>query len=959
MSDRRIGKARAESLAAELSQLSAAYGEDLPSERWAFREAAAVLSSFNPVTLRPVGEADPDSLAISYILPDSERVVLEDGSDGWSLTELIRRRTLERLGTREAMANALAANPDRPDDPSQHALAALIEGESPELEGASPGELSGLLTAVEWLEGILPDLPSRTELRRKAGMMRFLAPLRRLVGNCFQGRESVLSELRDYVGVLPGKGFVSFVRRARRSLFDTPPMMIWGPGGVGKSTVIAKFVLDHAAVEPENRFPFVYLNFDRNALLAEEPLTLLREAARQIGLQYPETSRLVDELESWISDALASRGGAVTEVSMNEWGRYLERFGRLVEKAEPEERPLLFVLDTFEEVQYQGDERVDIVWNFVDQLQREIPHAAVVFAGRSELGKSHETDSVKLGAFDQEAATALLEGLVAQAEIDPLGADEIETLLEVVGTMPLSLQLAVGLLAKDRDVERSLRGVEGRRYFVLRAKAAKVQGQLYGRVLEHIHDPEVRKLAYPGLILRRITPEIIEEVLAGPCEVAVENRAHAERLFGELAREAALVEVAPDGALEHRRDVRRLMLGDLQDQVPEKVEEIHRSAAGYYEARSATDAHMRAEELYHRACLGADEKEIEGRWLAGVEPFLRTSLEELPPPAQLALSRLMGITPDSELLAQADLGSWEAVASKAARRQLGSGDPEGALETLAARPDRSEGSTLYALEAEALRTLDRADEAIEVAQRGIDSAEGAGALREASELLLILTLSYEANGDLGKAQEQAARAAEVAASANDTSTELRAKVAGLRLARKRSKVESRPRGPARPLGMRPRGKARPKKRKGPTAGEVEALKKEAVGKLDGLSRRELRRHPALLREAVAELGAERPELLSLSLRISGFESNVSNVEVADLLSESDTGSEGDDLAMAAGIDFGLDRKEAWSQWATKQGSGLGRAVSKLVDKVDLSNETLDSLSNQVRESVEGSFKGKS
>ena len=47
--------------------------------------------------------------------------------------------------------------------------------------------------------------------------------------------------------------------------------------------MIAKFILDHQNIS--QRFPFVYIDFDRPSIVAEEPLTILIEAARQLSTQ--------------------------------------------------------------------------------------------------------------------------------------------------------------------------------------------------------------------------------------------------------------------------------------------------------------------------------------------------------------------------------------------------------------------------------------------------------------------------------------------------------------------------------------------------------------------------------------------------------------------------------------------------------------------------------------------------
>src|SRR6185437_4573035 len=80
------------------------------------------------------------------------------------------------------------------------------------------------------------------------------------------------------------------VRRIR-NLREQPPLLICGPGGVGKSTLVAKFVIDHYdSIDTADRFPFAYLSFDRAALNPEQPSSLIREIIRQISLEYPEAA---------------------------------------------------------------------------------------------------------------------------------------------------------------------------------------------------------------------------------------------------------------------------------------------------------------------------------------------------------------------------------------------------------------------------------------------------------------------------------------------------------------------------------------------------------------------------------------------------------------------------------------------------------------------------------------------
>jgi hypothetical protein len=166
---------------------------------------------------------------------------------------------------------------------------------------------------------------------------------------------------------------------------------------------------------------------------------------------------------------------------------------------------------------------------------------------------------------------------------------------------------------------------------------------LYQRILEHIHDPEVRQLAHPGLVLRRITPDIIRLVLAGPCGLALRNASEAQRLFDKLHLEGALVERDDSGALRHRPDLRRLMLPLMRRDRPEQVAAIHDRAVAFFEQQP--DIMSRAEEIYHRLSLDQDAETLDARWLPGVEPYLYGALDEVPPRAGEYLSRRLGVAP--------------------------------------------------------------------------------------------------------------------------------------------------------------------------------------------------------------------------------------------------------------------------------------------------------------------------
>jgi hypothetical protein len=510
-----------------------------------------------------------------------------------------------------------------------------------------------------------------------------------------------------------------------------------------------------------------------------------------------------------------------------------------------------------------------------------------------------------------------------------LTEEDIETIVTAVGRNPMSLRLAAEFV-REQGIQ-SLQSIETRSFLFLRLKTEKIQAQLYGRILGHIHDPDVRKLAYPGLIVRRITPEVIREVLAGPCDIALPDQKAADRLFDALAQEIALIQSDGERAVKHRLDIRRVMLGDLLAQVPpETVTAIDRGAVEYY--RAQTGARARAEEIYHRLRLGEPPETVGERWIPGVEEHLRNALEELSPSARLWLSRRLGVTPDPALLAQADLETWEDLTLRDAQRFLQSGNPHGALDLVSARKERSPASPLYRVEAETLRLLGRDKEARETARRGIGSAAAAGNSEVALDLQLLLAAIEEGEDR----HEAALDLLEHAKRLVDHTTP---PLLALRLFAARIRVR-------RSLGA---GFAK----------ERSELMEEACGLLTPVVLRDTRGRPALLRELVAELGGMNLQLLRQGLDVVGLELDDEGQRqlLARALASWDNCLRATettpDLAARAGITANHD----WAKFVeTLSATQLTHSVLDWLSSVPPDGETQEQIADVFRSSVAASLR---
>jgi cellulose synthase operon protein C len=820
----------------------------------AYHLSAAVLTTFDLSQLRPFGrqESGPKEAAFERLLANCSLRYDDQGRRRWSLNYNARKQALARLHTRERLQAALETTETRPDDHLQTLFEAYLYNTAEPPAQQSLADLRHTLQIIDWLSDteLAAGLPPRAEVQARVAWEELLHPFRYLVGEGFHGREEVLAELYQHV---TGAG-------AR------PPLLIFGPGGVGKSTLLAEFVLQQTDRKPPSeRLPFTYVDFDQASIDAGEPLTIVTTAARQLAIQFPAAAAAYhDFVQEW-SYRLAAEGmRAEQNILVEQQSRrdqagdymlgpqfekmqpraqfrkidwYLGDFQALLEQTVPGNRPWLLVLDTFEEVQLHSRDLVAAIGHFLLTMRDWIPQARVIVAGRAH---AEELSAVplELEGFDEEAAVAFL---YKQGVTSPTIARRI---FQAVTGNPLSLKLAARVikqegLADDADpaaLQNLLRKVaEG-----------NIQGQLYRRVLDHINDADVRKLAHPGLTLRLITPELIEQVLAGPCEVAVRpGTDDAQRLFNLLSKEVGLVTPAGYNVLRHRPDVRAVMIAALHNDRPLVVHAIHQAAVAYYEQRDGPE--NRAEEIYHRLFVERDFNTIERRWQPHFHEILaqqlRPALGELMPRARAWLAtrlRLTGV--EGVNWDETDLPQWEIYVEQRARDLIQSNDWEGALALLAERRERSVGSRLYFLETVILRRQERWLEARRAAYEGIYSLKVAGdevrlldLLRQAIVIDRRLDHTHQAQAGLAQARELLA-----AQPYADQTVALELDMMELKLAREQEIDQ----------GTR-----------------VEELRAAILERFLRMSDRELLAHPELIRDAVLEFGSENLQVLRRGLNL--------------------------------------------------------------------------------------------
>ena len=693
------------------------------------------------------------------------------------------------------------------DDRMVMAYTSLLDGD--EVPATNLGELRTAKLCADRLRLIRnpPTLPAPESLEARQHTEQIYSSLLGLTAQGVIGREGELDELRRYVGVRDPESMLSVSRgtiiRSVRGLFSNnrqPPLLIHGPGGIGKSTVLAQFVSEHAQYQDELKFPLCFLDFERATLSPRDPFSILREMFRQLRYQLSGSDPSIQQLESALNEERARRRSesrsvqksiaseSATTLIRAEVGRFerayplMEPLARLAHAVAVErmadspaspELPFLVIMDSFEEAQQRSVSSVRQLWDLFLELQRHYPKLRTVVSGRAPVEITWEVEAradtlpIKpLGVRDREQL------MVRRG----LPTDVARVLSHRLSGNPLTLQLAVTLYEKRKAKDpqaRWLKEIDTGGWWRLFTNADElIQGQLYDRILTHVASDSVRRIAHPGLVLRRITADIIKAVLAGPCKLGELDDEQAGMLFEQLAREVDLVEryaensgqAEPLDVLRHREDVRQIMLALVEHDQAVLVRQIETAAVAYY--RPFDTPPERAEEIYHSLRLGTHPREVEPRWLPGCEDYLDNALEEVPLKAQSFLaSKLDGLRAlGDDVFRAADLVDWEALTANRAGYLIERGSYDQAAKMMSERAERSDDSPLLPLEARIALEQRNIRQAEAIIDRGLEATALGGDRQVRFELLVLAAELAGQNGEQAERMEMLEAAAALARS---------------------------------------------------------------------------------------------------------------------------------------------------------------------------------------------------
>ena len=362
------------------------------------------------------------------------------------------------------------------------------------------------------------------------------------------------------------------------------------------------------------------------------------------------------------------------------------------------------------------------------RLREQIPRIRPVFVGRSELeytptnsnsnSKKIEFEQIQLNSFVKQAANGYLTKLKVENK------SLRRKIYQHFGGNPLTLQLAAALAREDglASVKRLTAKRFGRLFHIM--DEAALQRELVIRNLDHIHDPDVKDIAVPGLLVRKVNADIIQHVLAEPCGLGKISKKKSKEIQEALEKETFLIQSSRDSSgIVFRQDLRRAMEDHIVNHYKESAQMIHDKAVTYYGQQESSEG--QAEYVYHRLKREDDPVFLTKALYSRVSQHLDRSLDELPLNAQVHIASFSGSDLSREKLKQAKQEDWEKYYAKIIRDALKEDvhNLELILYELSLRSIRSFNNPLYYWEARLYQRLNQLNRSNKLLKRAIREAK--------------------------------------------------------------------------------------------------------------------------------------------------------------------------------------------------------------------------------------------
>lgn len=884
------------------------------------RARAGVVATFDPDDILALGTSSGD--VIDFLDQECHLVPMADGPAAWTLDDAVRTR-LFASADRADLVRARAAVKEVPDSAVQQALDRSLDAgwstwDVAELDDEATAALS---VVARWWSGSRYDVPNPEDLADHLRRRLLFADARSMASDHFVGREDVLDELRQRFSDTQGKAVV-----------------LWGVGGVGKSALVARLVVEAVDEGLDELTPdlVALLDFDDPAINPMYPAELVAAITEQLDVQLAAGSGEFSNVRSKVVSESAYSGFRSASSGRTVTGPdtyWADLLGQAVDGMVVGSR-LLVVMDTVEQAQRRGPSAMYALADVVGELCRR-SHVLVLLSGRARVPElaAITTTTELLGLAEPDAVTLMVD--LAEGAVD---RDHAQTLVRRFGTRhkatgagvptgdepilisPLTVRLLAALLAKTgAGAEDPL--------FGLQAANEQLDAELYLRILGHIEDPLVRAVAHPGLVLRRITPEIIRDVLAKSGGVEL-GKVDERDLFNRLAAEPMLVDRPEPDVLEHRQDVRAVMLPQILRDTTVDARSVQLAAVDYYTRRR--DPVSRAEEIYHRLLLGQGRDKLDPIWDPRAAERLVTAVDELPQRSRvLLLSRLPRAFVGDDDRRLLDDAEWLEKVEPTVGAMLSRGRAEEALELLRERRRADGGPLLPLVEIEALEALERLDEAIALAGREAEVAATALDPASVTDLSLQQCRLFERAGHPLESLAVLDRA--TAVSREHSVDRLRLLVSWLGVSRRNA------------------------------IGTTDARRRcmdEAVDIGRTATTRRLEEYPGLLRDLAAEVGDEAGDVLDTALRSVGFDAHKSG-DVPDALAElADSPARTSQVVDLLRLDQDPRGTVEWRQVVNQNRADSGLGVAEVLSAFPKDAESLrEAVLSDYRSEADAAYRG--
>lgn len=525
----------------------------------------------------------------------------------WQLTPDCRRATLRELSDLKQLRKFARRSKAPPGDMLGYYLIKLARGEVFNIEALSTYDLSYLYTAQQFLGHLPEGRLCSAEVNRVFDLREFKASLDMALPIALFGREGELQRLDDYLHSGQNTDGVS----------EVEPLYLTGLGGAGKSALLAAFARRLLG----EKVPVIWFDFDRAAFSQADTDLMTMELSRQLGQFLPSLAKPLAKFREKAREVVGLHYSAESYESSaystsNVWSIWhQEMAGHL-----PLREPIALVLDTFEEVLLRGASEHRRLRNWLKGVREEgeLFGLRPILSGRvlpNDLLKHQEWkfEQIALNDLSPEAAYAMLHQLLLDIRVY-VEESLCRRMIEQWGSSPLFIRLLARFLSEENAVQEAAELLDRGQFKGV--THTLVRGFTYQRILNRLRtdDPDLRKLAHMGLILRRVNAKLIEEVLAEPCELPVLDSERADQLFRTLARQVWLVEETERSeVVRHRRDLRQVMLGLMEPADLAVAQVIHFRALVYYKAGAdpyLTKAEQDLEADYHRLFISESELDL-------------------------------------------------------------------------------------------------------------------------------------------------------------------------------------------------------------------------------------------------------------------------------------------------------------------------------------------------------------